>query len=553
MSSVIGHVVGERYRIVKLLGQGGFGAVYLADHVSLERRFAIKALMQNLGSDPTFAQRFEREAKLTSGLDHPHIVQVIDFGHDDHIGQYFVMEYMEGEDLSGRIERVKRIGSLEAVRIMRQAVDAFTYAHGKGVIHRDVKSPNIFLVNSDSRQDHVKVLDFGIARISEVTEEVGNTRLTRTGSVMGSPPYMAPEQALSEETDHRTDIYSLGIVLYEMVTGRLPFSATSVYQILNKQITEVPAAPSEITPEAKVSPHLELIILRCLQKKMDERYQSTAELAEALRGAEVRIQRGGEAPAEIVSTLSDLRSTMVRDGALLSDSSEHAQRRLVLGDGYTGIHDEVTDAATGRSRMGLLVTLGVLALLIVGIGSWLLGRSDGTTTPQPDRATPASREASPARDEVTADATEAVAKPKPAPAPSPAPTPAPAAAPEPIQVLVASDPTGATAAWKDDPRLKYETPYLIPMSPTDDGRVLVLTKDGHVAHEVTIQLEALARDKRLVVTLTRAAEPKPSPRVTKPRRKRAAPKKAAAPKIPATVKPAPKKLPREGLGEELLD
>jgi eukaryotic-like serine/threonine-protein kinase len=551
MSSVIGHVVGERYRIVKLLGQGGFGAVYLADHVSLERRFAIKALMQSLESDATFVQRFEREAKLTSGLDHPHIVQVLDFGQDDRVGHYFVMEYMEGEDLSDRIERVKRIGSVEAVRIMRQVVDAFTYAHGKGVIHRDVKSPNIFLVNSESRQDHVKVLDFGIARISEASEEAGNTRLTRTGSVMGSPPYMAPEQALSEETDHRTDIYSLGIVLYEMVTGRLPFTATSVYQILNKQITQVPAAPSEITPEAKVSPHLELIILRCLQKKMDERYQSTAELAEALRGAEARVQRGAEAPAEIISTLSDLRSDMLATGALLSDSSELAQRRLVLGDGYTGIHDEISIATAGRSRASLIAAAVLLLVLTIGTGVWLLGRSDPATQAPPGEAAVATGTASPGGDVTEVEGAGAAPSTAAEP-PTPSPTRSPAAAPAPIQVLVASDPTGATAAWKDDPRLKYETPYLIPMTASDDGRVLVLSKDGHLVREVRIELPALKKEKRLVVLLEAAPAPKPAPKATRPRRERAAVKKPS-PTKPAPVKKPAKKLPRKGLGKELLD
>jgi len=270
---LIGHVVGDRYRLVRGIGQGGFGAVYEAVHVSLDRRFAIKTLRRHLGHDPSLVQRFEREARLTSSLEHPHIVQVTDFGHDDRLGSWFAMEFLRGEDLQTRLVRKGPIDSLSAVRLMRQIVDAFAYAHAKGVVHRDVKTPNIFLVSTEAVTDHVKVLDFGIARLSALTEDDASGKLTKTGTVMGSPAYMAPEQALNGKVDHRTDLYALGIVFYEMLTGRVPFSGTSALEMLSKQVNEVPAAPSAIRPDLNVHPRTELIVLKCLQKRMDERYR----------------------------------------------------------------------------------------------------------------------------------------------------------------------------------------------------------------------------------------------------------------------------------------
>jgi serine/threonine-protein kinase len=226
------------------LGKGGFGAVYEAEHVSLDRRFAVKILQRHLDADPSFVQRFQREARLTSRLEHAHVIQVTDFGHDERLGTYFVMELLRGEDLQARIKRTGPMDSKTAVGFMRQIVEAFVYAHGKGVVHRDVKSANVFLTSDEGRADFVKVLDFGIARLSDPTAGEGDERLTRTGAVMGSPSYLAPEQALALTVDHRTDIYSLGIVFYEMVTGRVPFTATSAFEIINKQIREAPPAPS---------------------------------------------------------------------------------------------------------------------------------------------------------------------------------------------------------------------------------------------------------------------------------------------------------------------
>jgi serine/threonine protein kinase len=185
------------------------------------------------------------------------------------------------------------------------------------------------------RRDHAKVLDFGIARLAEVEGQGDAARLTHTGQVIGSPAYMAPEQALNLKVDARTDIYALGIVLYEMVTGRVPFKAASALETLNHHLHTAPTPPSAIRPDLRVPPGLELVILTCLQKKMDARFQTTADLATALADAERQATSGHDAPTDVMATLSDLRRTMVEEGALLAGKEGDDLRRAVGGRGYT--------------------------------------------------------------------------------------------------------------------------------------------------------------------------------------------------------------------------
>jgi serine/threonine protein kinase len=551
----VGHILGERYRLNQRVGAGGFGSVYLAEHVTLKRRFAIKVLARQLDMDPRFVKRFEREAQLTASLEHPNIVQVTDFGQDDLMGSWFAMEYLQGEDLQQRLARIGRLDNATAVRLMRQVVDAFVYAHRQGVIHRDVKSANVFLLSSDAVTDHAKVLDFGIARVLEAFEDEdgGEAKLTKTGTVMGSPAYMAPEQALGLDVDHRTDIYSLGIVLYEMVTGRVPFTATSALAVLNMQIREAPAAPSEIVPEAGVNPYLELVILRCLQKKMERRFATTQELAEALVAAEKSIERGDDAPTELMSTLAGLRTEMLEDGSLLADSSEYDQRKIVAGEGYTKIQRELMASEDARSGRRLVVwLLGVLVVLFLLAGAWWLGKgSGGPALPSPEEPLVVV-----VKDEPAHDTNMAVRARRAAPDVLPevkiatetaalAPT-AVAVPTEPeLSVIVTRplildlSPRGAGVRWKDG---KVEPPIrsgLIDVRPQDSGRSLLVEKAGYVTRAVDVDYAALVTEPRVSVKLQLVP------------RKAAVPKKKAPrpkPPAPSRVEGKPKSQPPKETG-----
>jgi serine/threonine-protein kinase len=445
-SGFVGQVIQGKYRVLRKLGEGGFGDVYLAEHVDLGRRFALKVLHRDLERRGTAPERFQREARLTASLNHPNIVQVTDFGRDQALGTFFVMEFLEGEDLLARLRKRGPYSSAEAVGIMRQVVDAFVYAHGRGVVHRDVKSANVFLAR-DARGEAVKVLDFGIARLDQESEGSDGLRLTQTGQVMGSPAYMAPEQALNLPVDHRTDIYALGIVLYELVTGSVPFKGGSALATLNKQVSEAPTPPSEIVPNAQVNPFLELVILKCLQKRMDDRFQTTRELAEALETAAARIREGVDAAPEVLTTLHDLRTTMLQEGALLAASAEQEQRRLVGGRGYSTIMRLL--GRGGARRAWLLATLALAALALAGVVAWVAMGGLGADQPvrPPETVAPAP---------VPALAPEPQPEPVPEPAPEPRPEPAPetvsetapetAPGPEPAPADVGAAPPGFPAS-----------------------------------------------------------------------------------------------------------
>ncbi len=269
---MIGRTLGN-YQITEELGRGGMAIVYRAYQPSLNRHVAIKVLPPQLSFDQDFVERFQREAKAAARLRHPNIVVIHDVGHQDEI-YYIVMEYLEGRTLKQLVEQEGPLPAERASRILDQVGDALDYAHQQGVVHRDVKPANIFV----GKGDQVTLTDFGIAKAASDAEQ-----LTRTGMLMGTPEYMAPEQAESGSVDHRTDLYALGIVLYQMLVGRVPFRGTTPHATLHAVIYEPPPPPRQINGE--VSPSVESVILKAIAKQPDQRFQSGAELAGALRAA----------------------------------------------------------------------------------------------------------------------------------------------------------------------------------------------------------------------------------------------------------------------------
>src|SRR5215217_1595530 len=267
-------IVDGRYRVIGRLGSGGMADVYLAEDTQLGRRVALKLLYRRFAEDAEFVERFRREASSAAGLQHPNVVQVFDRGEWD--GTYYIaMEFLEGRNLK---QIVRDHGPLEpalAVDIVLQILKAARFAHRRGIVHRDIKPHNV-IVDDDGR---AKVTDFGIAR-------AGASDMTETGSIMGTAQYLSPEQAQGQPVSPRSDLYSIGVMLYELLTGRVPFDADSPVTIALKHVSEPPVPPAEINPA--VSPALEAVVMRALEKDPARRFADADEFAAALMDARER-------------------------------------------------------------------------------------------------------------------------------------------------------------------------------------------------------------------------------------------------------------------------
>ena len=277
-------VIDDKYRLDRLLGRGGMGAVYAALHVELERPTAIKLLLPDLISDEQALERFKREARAAARLNHPNVAGTYDFGTLPGGEAYIVMELVEGETLGERLTAAGALPLPEAVLIARQVADGIESAHEGGIVHRDLKPANIIISRDHRGAPLVKVLDFGIAKLKETTTG-GLATITTAGSIMGTPRYMSPEQCSDRKVDARSDIYSLGVLLYEMLAGRPPFDAPSAMALALKQIQEPPPPLREARPE--VPGALERLVMWALAKDPADRPQTAAEFSRALLAAEV--------------------------------------------------------------------------------------------------------------------------------------------------------------------------------------------------------------------------------------------------------------------------
>jgi serine/threonine protein kinase len=292
--SLIGTILLDRYRVVEMLGEGAMGAVFMGEHVTIGRKVAIKVLKLHAARSPEKAkERFLREARMISMISHDNVVQISDFGETVDGLPFFVMEYLEGEDLALLLRREGRQSWARVKVVAIQICRALRAAHSVGVIHRDMKLENCFMVTRPDVEDFVKVLDFGIAKImagddGQKPDGERLARLTRTGEVVGTAAYMAPEQAKGEPLDARTDLYSLGVMLYELLVGRRPFEAESIVGLMHKQAYEIPQKPSEVAPHAGITPSMESVILKALAKSPDERYQNAGEMIEAIEMVSAR-------------------------------------------------------------------------------------------------------------------------------------------------------------------------------------------------------------------------------------------------------------------------
>lgn len=286
-----GDLVGQRlfgdYQVVRKLGEGGMGAVYLARQEAINQELAIKVLHGRAAESPEIIERFNREARVISMLTHPNIIRVFVFGRTPNNLMYMAMEYVKGRELREDL-RKGQLDELDAIKIMKQICSALQEAHDLDIIHRDLKPDNILLTEFRGESMFVKILDFGIAKITN--QEGQEKQLTQAGIVYGTPEYLSPEQAQAKPLDHRTDIYSLGVMLYEIMTGRVPYQSSSAVEVLTMHVFNDPTPPSQVAPH-RVSPTMENIILRAMAKHPENRFQSALEFFSALTMREQEILR----------------------------------------------------------------------------------------------------------------------------------------------------------------------------------------------------------------------------------------------------------------------
>jgi len=299
--SLVGQVLADRYHIMKKLGEGGMGQVYLAEHVKMGRRSAIKVMNPSMAHDPEAVARFNREAANASRISDAHVCAIYDFGETPEGLIYLAMEFIEGEPLTELIRQEGALPVSRAADIAIQVAAALHAAHDLGIVHRDLKPDNIMLTRGRDGADAVKVVDFGLAKT--VSGEGGSQKVTRTGLVVGTPEFLSPEQLSGDTLDGRSDVYSLGLVLFNMLTGTLPFPADSVQEAMIKRLTDEPAELLEVRPDLHFPAGLQQVLDTALARNRVDRYQSATKFAHDL-AAVVGLSRSDGGGA-LLSTLAD--------------------------------------------------------------------------------------------------------------------------------------------------------------------------------------------------------------------------------------------------------
>ncbi len=332
---LVGQLLGS-YRVLQVLGRGGMGAVYLAEHPVIKSRVAIKVMHERFAADEKIVDRFYNEARAVNVIGHDNVLKILDLNATPGGRPYFVMELLEGQSLQALLDKKKMLPLEEAGPILLQLCAALQAAHDKKIIHRDLKPENIFLVTVRGQKNVVKVVDFGIARLTDSKgQSAGNTQ---TGMVMGTPAYMSPEQGsgATKQIDARSDIYSLGVIMYQLASGRLPFNGKSFGELLAQHLQKEAPPPSQFN--RSIPPEYEQLILRALEKKQEERWQSMEELGRELRAVlrqrGIALQEANVTPASIRARRAPVLSDTINEQSMdLLDGSTIPLQAMPPGDG----------------------------------------------------------------------------------------------------------------------------------------------------------------------------------------------------------------------------
>jgi serine/threonine-protein kinase len=507
----VGQTIGN-YMLTAKLGEGGMGVVYLAEHPVIGRRVAMKAIHPELSRSPEVVSRFVTEAKSVNQIGNEHIVDIHDFGTTPDGDFYFIMEFLQGEALSDRLKRESPMDVGRALAIAAQVADALGASHEHGIIHRDLKPENIFLITKSHVPDFVKVLDFGLAKLTQSDDKVSHK--TRTGSVMGTPYYMAPEQCEGKASvDHRADIYSLGVILFEMVTGKVPFGGEGYGEIIVKHMTAAVPLPRAINPLLPAS--VESIILRALAKSREARFQTMAELGAALANPEVYAasvpsvaSEGASSPMPTVTearAVPDDRASGVGGQAVFAGPDPNlGERPVPLPSTFrhaTGelLYDDSPLTRPKRRRTGLFV-LGA-AVVGVALAAFLFTQNRSRRI-----------------DSASVEKAAATAVPH---------------APKKVQVDFKSEPPGAEVLRKDTSEKLGITPFTVELSATDTPIEFLFKKNSF---QETTESFVASESGQLAVVLT-AVPPTPEP--ARPQAEATPEAKPAKAASPARRKPTP--------------
>src|SRR5574340_676652 len=364
--AMAGRIFGQRYRVVRRLGEGGMGAVYLCEHVMLGRRFAVKVLRPDRAADPELRERFRNEALAAARIGQQDVVEVLDFGEEPDGALYYVMEALEGRSLGALIREEGPLPVGRTLALLEQVARALAAAHARGVVHRDVKPENVFVVCAADGTERAKVLDFGISHV----DLAGGDRLTRAGSIIGTPEYMAPEQATGSVVDRRSDVYAVGVLAFEMLTGSLPLLGETPIATLLAHQTQVPSPPSRL--RAAVPPEVDALVLRALAKNPAERFGSMLDLAAEL----ARIRLTCRIPPDPGFTAGSAPTVRFELDEVLPCPVEPSASPVPAPAGeLPEVEVSLTPSApaTGersRRRATLGATAAVIALLGIGAGWW---------------------------------------------------------------------------------------------------------------------------------------------------------------------------------------
>jgi len=371
-TDLVGSVIGERYHVLKLLGAGGMGRVYLAEHVKMGRQCALKVLHPAMARDGDAISRFNREAANASRIDHPNVAAIYDFGETPDSLLYLAMQYIEGETLTQIMKAQGAIAPLRVADIVRQAAEGLHAAHGMGIVHRDLKPDNIMVSRGADGVDSVKVVDFGIAKATGERSQ----GVTRTGIVVGTPEYMSPEQLAGEEVDGRSDQYSLALVAFNLLTGDLPFPSASTGTLVVMRLTQEPRSLAEVCPDVDWPNELQVAMSRALDRDPSRRFASTRDFAHALHAGIAMmpartVTKGATRPIESVP--SDAATTVVSRPPRSGRRTSERERRLtwIIGAGAAML----LVAGVLASR-GLLQRARARTALDQGITAYRNGRHD---------------------------------------------------------------------------------------------------------------------------------------------------------------------------------
>jgi len=455
----VGQTIGN-YMLTAKLGEGGMGIVYLAEHPVIGRKVAMKAIHPELSRNPEVVSRFVTEAKSVNQIGNEHIVDIHDFGTTPDGEFYFIMEFLQGDALVDRLKRSAPLELERALAIAAQVADALGASHLHGIIHRDLKPENIFLINKGHAVDFVKVLDFGLAKLTLGDDKVSHK--TRTGSVMGTPYYMAPEQCEGKANiDHRADIYSLGVILFEMLTGKVPFGGEGYGEIIVKHITAAVPSPRAINPRLPAS--VESIILRALAKAREDRFQTMDEFGAALLDPE---SYAASAPAisshtpNIVPTTvmgsagatPNGRADSVVSGQVVfgNSNTEMGARAVPLPSTFRHaagqlLEDEADLDAAPRPRKTALIAAVVGAVAVAGLATFFFMQGNLTIPGLTNKSA-------------------TVAEP---------------ATPKPVKLSFKSDPPGAAVLRKDTNEQLGITPFVVELPSSQTSVDFLFKKDSY--------------------------------------------------------------------------